>query len=200
MHANVQMTTKGNGRVMAQFEFELKNQTTSSQLDLLASGEVNLKVNHGDTRDTSQFRSSFSQLHGQDGSVDESDCPTTPKEKQWEQNVTMVDEYSSIDATANIVKPEEESVIGPMVVPGKGCCSGKVAEEKGPVTVSSASLELTPPAKPQPPPLNYVRRARERRALREREANALGDEMNGRDREARLEERNQNGAGIRDDP
>ena len=57
----------------------------------------------------------------------------------------MVDEYSSIDATANIVKPEEESVIGPMVVPGKGCCSGKVAEEKRPVTVSSASLELTPP-------------------------------------------------------
>ena len=142
---NVQMTTKGNGRVMAQFEFELKNQTTSSQLDLLASGEVNLKVNHGDTRDTSQFRSSFSQLHGQDGSVDESDCPTTPKEKQWEQNVTMVDEYSSIDATANIVKPEEESVIGPMVLPGKGCCSGKMAEEKRPVTVSSASLELTPP-------------------------------------------------------
>ena len=145
LHVNVQMTTKGNGRVMAQFEFELKNQTTSSQLDLLASGEVNLKVNHGDTRDTSQFRSSFSQLHGQDGSVDESDCPTTPKEKQWEQNVTMVDEYSSIDATANIVKPEEESVIGPMVLPGKGCCSGKVAEEKRPVTVSSASLELTPP-------------------------------------------------------
>ena len=60
----------------------------------------------------------------------------------------MVDEYSSIDATANIVKPEEESVIGPMVVPGKGCCSGKVAEEKRPVTVSSASLELTPPPKP----------------------------------------------------
>ena len=127
--------------------------------------------------------------------MDKSDCPTTPKEKRWEQNVTMVDEYSSIDAAANIVKPEGESVIGPMVAPGKGCCSGKVAEEEGPVTVTSASLELTLPPKPQPPHLNYVRRA-----LREREANALGDEMNGCDREARLEERNQNGAGIRDDP
>ena len=54
LHATVQMTTKGNCRVMAQFEFELKNRTTSSYLDLLASGEVNLKVNHSDTRDTSQ--------------------------------------------------------------------------------------------------------------------------------------------------
>ena len=69
--------------------------------------------------------------------MDESDCPTTPKEKQWEQNVTMVDEYSSIDATANIVKPEEESVIGPMVLPGKGCCSGKVAEKEEPVRTPS---------------------------------------------------------------
>ena len=129
------------------------------------------------------FRSSFSQLDGQDSSVDESDCPTTPKEKQWEQNVTMVDEHSRMDAAANIV-----------------CCSGKVAEEEEPLTATSASLELTPPPKPQPPPLNYVRRARERRALKEREANAPGDEMNGRDRDARLEERNQNGAEIRDDP
>ena len=39
---------------MAQFEFELKNRTTSSYLDLLASGEVNLKVNHGNIRITSQ--------------------------------------------------------------------------------------------------------------------------------------------------
>ena len=115
--------------------------------------------------------------------MDESDCPTTPKEKQWEQNVTMVDEHSRMDAAANIV-----------------CCSGKVAEEEEPLTATSASLELTPPPKPQPPPLNYVRRARERRALKEREANAPGDEMNGRDRDARLEERNQNGAEIRDDP
>ena len=73
--------------------------------------------------------------------MDESDCPTTPKEKQWEQNVTMVDEHSRIDAAANIVKPEGESVIVPTVVPGKGCCSGKVAEEEGSITVSSASLK-----------------------------------------------------------
>ena len=53
-----------------------------------------------------QLPAVFSQLDGQGGSVDESDCPTTPKEKQWEQNVTMVDEHSRIDAAANIVKPE----------------------------------------------------------------------------------------------
>ena len=39
--------------------------------------------------------------------MDENDCPTTPKEKQWEQNVTMVGEYSRIEVAANIVKPEE---------------------------------------------------------------------------------------------
>ena len=55
--------------------------------------------------------------------------------------MTIVDEYSSIDAAANIVKPEDESVIGPMVLSGKGCCSGKVAEEEGSITVSSASLK-----------------------------------------------------------
>ena len=70
------------------------------------------------------FRSSFSQLDGQDSSVDESDCPTTPKEDQWEQNVTMVEEHSRIDAAANIANPEAAPV------PGKGCCSGKVAEEE----------------------------------------------------------------------
>ena len=70
------------------------------------------------------FRSSFSQLDGQDSSVDESDCPTTPKEDQWEQNVTMVEEHSRIDAAANIANPEGAPV------PGKGCCSGKVAEEE----------------------------------------------------------------------
>ena len=60
--------------------------------------------------------------------MDESDCPTTPKEKQWEQNVTMVDEHSRMDAAANIV-----------------CCSGKVAEEEEPLVATSASLELSPP-------------------------------------------------------
>ena len=67
--------------------------------------------------------------------MDESDCPTTPKEKQWEQNVTMVEEHSRIDTAANIVKLEGASF------PGKGCCSGKVAEEEGSITVSSASLK-----------------------------------------------------------
>ena len=56
------------------------------------------------------FRSSFSQLDGQDGSVDKSDCPTTPKEKRWERNMTMVDEHSRIDAAANIAELEGESV------------------------------------------------------------------------------------------
>ena len=87
-----------------------------------------------------------------------------------------------------------------ILIDSNQCCSGKVAEEEEPLTATPASMELTPPPKPQPPPLNYVRRARERRTLRERGANAPGDEMNGRDREARLEERNQNGAEIRDDP
>ena len=131
-----------------------KKRTRSSPLVLPASSEVNLKVNHGDIRDTSQalpmlqatleqreavavapifrgqkrssaqectlqpnrppwllhavlqqqqyylhrllldqerpikvvtrrtsFRSSFSQLDGQDGSMDKRDCPTTPNEK-----------------------------------------------------------------------------------------------------------------------
>ena len=93
--------------------------------------------------------------------MDESDCPTTPKEKQWEQNVTMVGKYSRIEVAANIVKPEEESVTMPTVIPGKGCCGDKVAEEEEPVIVTSASLESSPPPKPQPPPPNYVRRARE---------------------------------------
>ena len=56
----------------------------------------------------------------------------------------MLDGYSRIEAAANIVKPEGESVIVPTVVPGKGCCGGKVAEEEQPVTVTSALLELTP--------------------------------------------------------
>ena len=51
--------------------------------------------------------------------------------------MTIVDEYSSIDAAANIVKPEDESVIGPMVLSGKGCCSGKVAEKEEPVRTPS---------------------------------------------------------------
>ena len=59
--------------------------------------------------------------------MDESDCPTTPKEDQWEQNMTMVEEHSRIDAAANIINPEGESA------PGKGCCSGKVAKEEEPV-------------------------------------------------------------------
>ena len=70
--------------------------------------------------------------------MDESDCPATPKEKQWEQNVTMVEEHSRIDAAANIVKPKVESV------PGKGCCSGEVAKEEEPVIATSASLESSP--------------------------------------------------------
>ena len=73
----------------------------------------------------------------------------------------MVDEQSRIDAAANIVKPEGESVIMPKVVPGKGYYNGKVAEEEEPVIVTSASRESSPPPKPQPPPPNYVRRARE---------------------------------------
>ena len=130
----------------------------------------------------------------------------TPKEKQWEQNVTMVDEYSRIEVAASIVKSEGESVTMPTVIPGKGCCGDKVAEEEEPVIVTSASLESSPPPKPQPPPPNYVRRARERRALREWkatvlrdracalrewEATVLRDKMNGRDLAAILEERNQ---------
>ena len=51
------------------------------------------------TRRTS-FRPSFFQLDGQDSSIDESDCPTTPKEDQWEQNVIMMEEHSRIDAAA----------------------------------------------------------------------------------------------------
>ena len=94
----------------------------------------------------------------------------TPKEKQWEQNVTMVDEYSRIEVAASIVKSEGESVTMPTVIPGKGCCGGKVAEEEEPVIVT-----------------NW-------------EATVLRDEMNGRDRAAILEERNQSGAGIKDDP
>ena len=76
--------------------------------------------------------------------MDESDCPTTSKEKQWEQNVTMVGEYSRIEVAANIVKPEEEFVTMPTVIPGKGCCGDKVAEEEEPVIVTPASLELPP--------------------------------------------------------
>ena len=71
--------------------------------------------------------------------MDESDCPTTPKEKQWEQNVTMVEEHSRIDTAANIVKPEGASF------PGKGCCTGKVAEEEEPLIATPASLESPPP-------------------------------------------------------
>ena len=63
----------------------------------------------------------------------------------------MVDEQSRIDAAANIVKPEGESV------PGNGSCSGKVAEEEEPAIATSASLELSPPPKPQPPPPNEDR-------------------------------------------
>ena len=77
--------------------------------------------------------------------MDESDCPTTPKEKRWERNVTMVDEHSRIDAAANIVKLEVESV------PGKGSCSGKVAEEEEPAIATSVSLESSPPPKPHTP-------------------------------------------------
>ena len=58
----------------------------------------------------------------------------------------MVDKHSRIDAAANNVKPEGGSV------PGKGCCSGKVAEEEKPVIGTSTSLESSPPLKPQPPP------------------------------------------------
>ena len=83
--------------------------------------------------------------------------------------MTIVDEHSRIDAAANIVKPEGESV------PGKGCCSGKVAEEEEPVIATSASLELPPHPKPQPPPPNYVEQARRRRALREWNENVLRD-------------------------
>ena len=51
--------------------------------------------------------------------MDESDCPTTPKEKQWEQNVTMVEEHSRIDAAAKHAAEElSES--------GTRTCSGTV--------------------------------------------------------------------------
>ena len=43
----------------------------------------------------------------------------------------MVDKHSRIDAAANNVKPEGGSV------PGKGCCSGKVAEKEEPVRTPS---------------------------------------------------------------
>ena len=44
--------------------------------------------------------------------MDESDCPSTPKEDQLEQNVTMGEEHSRIDAAANIANPEGASVPG----------------------------------------------------------------------------------------
>ena len=44
--------------------------------------------------------------------MDESDCPSTPKEDQLEQNVTMVEEHSRIDAAANLANPEGASVPG----------------------------------------------------------------------------------------
>ena len=51
--------------------------------------------------------------------MDGSDCPTTPREGQWEQNETIVDGHSRREPAASIVKPEEESDIEPTVVPGK---------------------------------------------------------------------------------
>ena len=121
--------------------------------------------------------------------MDESDCPTTPKEKQWEQNVTTVDEHSRIDAAANIINPEGESA------PGKGCCSGKVAKEEEPVIATSASLESTPPPKPQPPPNSYVEQARRQRALREWNENVLRD----RDRALREADRELKATMLRDE-
>ena len=45
--------------------------------------------------------------------------------------------------------------------PGKGCCGGEGAEKEDPVPVTLATF-----LKPQPAPINYVRRARQRQLAR----------------------------------